>query len=81
MAQVGDAFFVLDGRRMVLGSVAIFFLDLFPVWLIAQYLLELVNCSELRAYRRWGQWMIYQGFLQVKMVFMQNFVVDDGCGV
>ena len=53
MVQVRDACIVLDGRSMVLGSVANCCLDLFPVWVIAHYFLELINLSEFRAYRRW----------------------------
>ena len=65
MAQIRDADFVLDGRGMVLGYVANCCLDSFPVWVIAQYSLELINWSEFGAYRRWRQWMIHQDFLQV----------------
>ena len=81
MAQIFDADFVLDGRGMVLGSIANCCLDLFPVWLIAQYSLDLINWSEFGAYRRWRQRMIHQEFVQVKIVFLLNCVVDSGCGV
>ena len=47
MAQICDVDFVLDGRGIVLGSVVNCFLDSFPVWVISQDLLELINWSEL----------------------------------
>ena len=81
MAQILDADFFLDGHGMILGSVAIFCLDLFPVWVITQYFMELINWSEFIAYLSWRQWMIHQGFVQVEIDFLQNIVVDDGCGV
>ena len=81
MAQVHDACIVLYGCGMVLGSTASCCLGLFPVWVISQYLLELINWSEFRAYRRWRQQMIHLEFVQLKMVLLQNVVVDAGCGV
>ena len=59
--------FFLIGRGMVLSPVTNSYLDSFPVWVIAQYSLELINWSEFRAYKRCRQLMIYQEFLQVKM--------------
>ena len=81
MAQVCGAGFFLDGRDMVLGSVANCCLGSFPVWVIAQYSLELINWSEFGAYRRWRQRVIHQEFVKVKIVFLQNAVVDDSCVV
>ena len=73
--------FFLDGRGMVLGSIANCCLDSFPVWVIAQYSLELINWSGFGAYRCWRQLMIHQDFVKVKIMFLHNVVVDDGCGV
>ena len=81
MAQIRDADFFLDGHGMVLGSVANCFLYSFPVWVISQDSLELINLSEFGAYSCWIQWMIHQDFVQVKIVFLQNVIVGDGCGV
>ena len=53
VAQIRDEDCFLDGRGMVLGSVANYFLDSFPVWMIAQYLLGLINWSEFGAYISW----------------------------
>ena len=60
MAQIRDADVVLNGHGMVLLFIVNRCLDLFPVWVIAQYLLELINWYEFGAYRRWRQWMIHQ---------------------
>ena len=81
MAQVHDACIVLYGCGMVLGSTASCCLGSFPVWVISQYLLELINWSEFIAYRRWCQHMIHQDSVQVKIMFLHNVVVNDGCGV
>ena len=81
MAQIHAAYFVLDGRGVVLGSIANGCLDSFPVWMIAQYLLELINWSEFTPYRLWCQQMIHQDFVQVKTKFLQHFVLDGVCGV
>ena len=78
MAQSRDAVFFLDGRGMVLGYVYNCCLDSFPVWVIAQYSLGLISWSEYGAYRCWRQRMIHQESVQVKMVSLQNIVVDDG---
>ena len=43
MAKICDADSVLDGRGMVLGSVANCCLDSFPVWVISQYSLGFTN--------------------------------------
>ena len=81
MTKIRDAGFFLDGRGMVLGSVANCCLDSFPVWVISQDSLELINLSEFGAYSCWIQWMIHQDFVQVKIVFLQNVVVDNVWGV
>ena len=47
MVQIRDAGFVLNVHGMVLGSVTDCCLDPFPVWVIDQYLIELINWSEL----------------------------------
>ena len=89
MAQIRDAGFFLYGRGMLLGSVANFCLDSFPVWVISQYSLELINWSEFGAYRSWRQWMIHQDFAQFKTIscitlqLMMAAVSDDSnrnCG-
>ena len=81
MVQIRDAGFVIYGRGMVLGSITNFCLNVFPVLVISQYSIELINWSEFGGYRRWYQQMIHQDFVQVKMSFLQNVVVDNGCGV
>ena len=81
MAQIRDAVFFLDGRGMVLSSISNCCLDSFTVWVISQYSLKLIYWYELVAYRRWRQWMIHQDFVQVKIVFLQNVVVDNVWGV
>ena len=81
MAQTCDADFVLDGRGMVLSSVANFCLNSFPVLVISQYSIGLINWYEFGVHICWSQQMIHQDFVQVNIFFLQNVVVDDGCGV
>ena len=81
MVQVYYVCFFLDGRGMVLVSITNCCLDSFPVWVIDQYSLNLINGYEFRDYRRWRKRNIHQEFVQVKIVFLQNVIVDDGCGI
>ena len=81
MAQNRDADFFLNGRGMVLGSVANCCLDSFPVWVIAEYLLEFINWRKLGAYRCWRQCMIHKDFVQVNIPPLKNVAVEEGCSV
>ena len=72
MAQDCDACFSLDGRSIVLVSVANDFLDSFPVWVIAKYFIDLINWSYFIAYRRWRQLIIPQEFVQVKWFYYKT---------
>ena len=81
MAQILDVDFFLDGCGMVISSFANCCMDSFPVLVIAQYSLKLIYWSEFGASRGWRQRMIHLDFVQVKIVFLQNVKVDDGCGV
>ena len=81
MAYISDVGFVLDGHGMVLGYAVNCFLHSFPVWSISQYVFEFINWYECGAHICWRQLMIHQEFVQVKNIFLQNVVVDNGYGI